>query len=48
LPILLLIHIFLGRRTRPGVQSSARSRFASGGAEDRHPKSRYYGSQRST
>jgi cbb3-type cytochrome oxidase subunit 3 len=48
LPILLLIHIFLGRRTRPGVDSSTRSRFASGGVEDRHPKSRYYGSQRST
>ena len=48
LPILLLIHIFLGRRTRPTVQSSTRSRFASGGAEDRHLKSRYYGSHRST
>src|SRR6476659_6034980 len=30
LPILLLIHIFLGKRTRPAVQSSTRSRFASG------------------
>jgi hypothetical protein len=48
LPILLLFHIFLGRRTRPTVQSSTRSRFASGDVEDRHPKSRYYGSQRST
>ena len=48
LPILLVIHIFLGRRTRPAVQSSTRSHFASGGVEDRHPKSRYYGSQRST
>ena len=48
LPILLLIHIFLGRRTRPTDQSSTKSRLASGGVEDRHPKSRYYGSQRST
>jgi hypothetical protein len=48
LPILLLIHIFLGRKTRLTAESSTRSRFASGGAEDRHPKSRYYGSRRST
>jgi hypothetical protein len=48
LPILLLIHIFLGRRTRPGFQSATRSRFAPGGVEDRHPKSRYHGSQRSS
>ena len=48
LPILLLIHIFLGRKTRPAVESSTRSRFASGGAEDRHPKSPYYGTQRGT
>ena len=47
LPILLLIHVLLGRRTRPTVQSSAKSRFASGGVEDRHPKSRYH-SPRST
>lgn len=45
LPILLLVHILLGRRTRPTVQSSPRSRFASGDAEDRHPKSRHYRSQ---
>ena len=48
LPILLLIHILLGRRTRPTVQSSARWRFGSGGDEDRHPKSRYYEPRRST
>jgi uncharacterized membrane protein len=42
LPILLLIHILLGRKTRPTV------RFASGAVEDRHPKSRYHRSQRST
>ncbi len=39
LPILLLIHIFLGRRTRRSGQSRTRSRLASRGAEDRHPKS---------
>jgi len=38
LPILLLIHIFLGRRTRPLGQSRTRSRLASQGATDRHPK----------
>src|SRR6266511_3904096 len=48
LPILLLIHIFLGRRTRPSGQLRTESRLASRGAEDRHPKSHYYGSQRST
>ena len=48
LPILLLIHIFLGRKTRPTVQSSTKSHFASGVVEDRHPKSRYHGSQRSS
>ena len=47
LPILLLIHILLGRKTRPTVQSSTRSRFASGAVEDGHPKSRYHRSQRS-
>src|SRR5712691_4019292 len=31
LPILLLIHIFLGRRTRPSGQSRTRSRLASQG-----------------
>ena len=39
LPILLLIHIFLGRRTRPSGQSRTRSRLASQGAAVRHPKS---------
>src|SRR6266403_5377024 len=39
LPILLLVHIFLGRRTRPAVQFSTTSRFAFRGVEDRHPKS---------
>jgi hypothetical protein len=39
LPILLLIHIFLGRRTRPSGQSRTRSRLASQGEADRHPKS---------
>jgi hypothetical protein len=48
LPILLLIHILLGRKTRPTFQSSTRSRFASEDAEDRHPKFRHYRSQRST
>ena len=33
LPILLLIHIFLGRRTRRAVQSSKRSRFHVSGRE---------------
>jgi cbb3-type cytochrome oxidase subunit 3 len=48
LPILLLIHIFLGRRTRPMVQSLTRSYFISRAPKDRHPKSRYYKPQRST
>jgi cation transport ATPase len=48
LPILLLIHILLGRNTRPTVQSSTRSRFAPGGVQDGHAKSRYHRSQRST
>jgi cation transport ATPase len=38
LPILLLIHIFVGRRTRRSGQSRTRSRLASLGAADRHPK----------
>jgi cytochrome bd-type quinol oxidase subunit 2 len=48
LPILLLIHIFLGRRTRPSGQLRTESRFGSRGAEDRHPKFRYSESQRGT
>ncbi len=39
LPILLLTHIFLGRRTRPSGQFRTRPRLASRSAEDRHPKS---------
>jgi cation transport ATPase len=39
LPILLLMHIFLGRRTRPSGQFQTRSRFASRSAEDRRPES---------
>jgi cation transport ATPase len=39
LPILLLIHIFLGRRTRRLGQSRTRSRLESPGDEDRHSKS---------
>ena len=48
LPILLLIHIFLGRKTRPSGRLQTGSRFPSRGAEDRHPKSHYYECQRST
>jgi hypothetical protein len=48
LPILLLIHIFQGRRTRPSDQLRTGSRFASRGAENRHPNFRYSESQRST
>lgn len=47
LPILLVIHIFLGKRTRRAVQSSTRSRFASQGVAGQHPKSHYYESQHS-
>jgi hypothetical protein len=46
LPILLLIHVLLGRKTRPTVQSSTKSRFTPGDVEDGHPKSRYHRSQR--
>jgi magnesium-transporting ATPase (P-type) len=46
LPILLLIHIFLGRRTRPSGQFRIRSRLAPQGVEDRPPKSHYFESQR--
>ena len=48
LPILLLIHILLGRKTRPTVHSSMKLRCAPGNIEDRHPRSRYHRSQRST
>jgi cation transport ATPase len=37
LPILLLIHIFLGRRTRRSGQSRTRSHLGSPGDENRHP-----------
>ena len=46
LPILLLIHIFLGRRTRPSGQFRIRSRLAPQGVEDGPPKSHYCESQR--
>src|SRR4026207_2159799 len=36
LPILLLIHIFLGKRTRPSGQPRTRSRLTSQNAADRH------------
>jgi hypothetical protein len=39
LPILLLIHIFLGRRTRPSGQFRPRSRLPCQDAPDSHPKS---------
>jgi hypothetical protein len=45
LPILLLIHTFLGRRTRPTVQFSMRSRIASRAVEERRAKSHYSESQ---
>lgn len=38
LPILLLVHIFLGKRTRPSDQFRARSRLAPRSADDRNPK----------
>jgi hypothetical protein len=39
LPILLLVHIFLGRRTRSSTQFRTEPHLQSKGAEDRHPKS---------
>ena len=45
LPILLLIHIFLGRRTRHSAQLRPGSRFSDRDSRDRHPKSHYYQSQ---
>jgi hypothetical protein len=39
LPILLLIHVFLGKRTRPFGESRTRSRLASQSVADRHLKS---------
>jgi hypothetical protein len=48
LPILLLIHIFQGRKTRASGQLRTGSCFASRSAEDRHPNVRYSEPQRST
>ena len=39
LPIFLLIHILVGRRTRPSGQFRTRSRVVSHGVPERHPKS---------
>ena len=39
LPILLLVHILLGRRTRPSGQLRIRSRLECRGAKHRHPNS---------
>jgi hypothetical protein len=39
LPLLLLVHILLGRRTRPSGQLRIRSRLEYRGAKHRHPKS---------
>ena len=46
LPILLLIHIFLGRRTRASGQFRTRSRLEPRGVEHGHPQSRYCESKR--
>jgi hypothetical protein len=46
LPILLLIHIFLGRRPRASGQFRTRSRLAPRGVEHGYPKSHYCESQR--
>jgi hypothetical protein len=48
LPIFLLFHIFLGKRTRPAVQSSPRPSLAAQRVGARHPKSGYYESPHST
>ena len=48
LPIFLLFHIFLGKKTRPDVQSPPGRSLASQRVKDRHPKSGYFGSQHST
>src|SRR6266513_5464586 len=39
LPIFMLIHILVGRRTRPSGQFRTRSRVVSHGVPERHPKS---------
>jgi hypothetical protein len=48
LPILLVMHIFLGKRTRPSGQLQTGSRLASRGAEDSPPKIRYHEPQTRT
>jgi len=48
LPIFLLFHISLGKRTRPAVQSPPRPRLESQRVRDHHPRSGYYESQDST
>jgi hypothetical protein len=48
LPILLLIHIFQGRRTRPSGHLGTGSRFVSRGTEDRPPKFHHFESKRGT
>jgi cation transport ATPase len=44
-PVLLLIHILLGKRTRHSAQLLPGLRFEPRGARDRHPKSLYHQSQ---
>ena len=46
LPIFLLIHILLGRRTRSSSRLRIRSRFVSQGVKDGHLKAHYHESQR--
>jgi hypothetical protein len=48
LPILLVMHIFLGKRTCPGTQSRPTSRSIDRSREDRHQDSRYHLSQHSS
>jgi magnesium-transporting ATPase (P-type) len=48
LPILLVMHIFLGKRTRREVQSRPASRSIGRSREDRHQDSRYQLSQHSS
>jgi uncharacterized membrane protein len=38
LPVLLLMHIFLGRKTRPAIHPSRKSRLVSRAEQYRHPK----------
>jgi magnesium-transporting ATPase (P-type) len=48
LPILLVMHILLGKRTRPGTQSRPTSRSIDRSREGRHQDSRYHLSQHSS